>query len=108
MNQSYYYITSYSSGARFFPKKNLKYFEKCPEGTLGGDRCELRWPSFSPQALNGDLWAQKFQHYGFPIKAIEETSDVDHQAKEVLTLIKSNQENVWKWCEEALEIRFDV
>ena len=64
--------------------------------------------AFSPQALSGDLWMPKQMQKGPPIKAIEEASDVDHKAREKLTLTKANQENVWKWCEEALEIKFEV
>ena len=65
--------------------------------------------AFSPQALAGDLWAPKFQEKGGPpVKVIEERSDVDRKAKEILTLTPANQKNVWKWCEEALNIKFDV
>jgi len=189
-------LVMHSSGARFFPKKNLeqKYFEKCKPGTLGGNR--MMWDflgrggpwtryhmtklsnacfamemhhrlkklpqtnnvmalaadpgvassglygsatsgngamsgilarllmgtgqstadgslpaamaAFSDQALSGDFWAPRFQRKGAPIKTIEETSDVEHKSREKLTLTTANQENVWKWCEEALDIKFQL
>ena len=64
--------------------------------------------AFSPQALSGDFWAPKQMQTGPPIKTIEEASEVDHEAREKLTLTKANQENAWKWCEEALDIKFEV
>jgi hypothetical protein len=65
--------------------------------------------AFSPQALGGDLWAPRFQQKGGPpIKMIEEQSYVDRKAKEILTLTPKNQKNVWKWCEEALNISWKI
>jgi NAD(P)-dependent dehydrogenase (short-subunit alcohol dehydrogenase family) len=64
--------------------------------------------AFSPQALSGDLYKPRFGTSGAPLKSIEEASDVDRKAHERLTLTKANQENVWKWSEDALGIKFEV
>jgi len=63
--------------------------------------------AFSPEANSGDMYMPNKGMYGFPIKCISGGEPVKKGA-EKLTCSKENQENVWKFCEKALGVTFDI
>ena len=63
--------------------------------------------AFSPSAASGDFYMPKAMAKGEPIKVIAGNVPVKAGA-EKLSCSKTNQENVWKWSEEALGITFAV
>ena len=62
---------------------------------------------YSPEANSGDFFAPETELKGPPKKTIEGGVEVK-KGSEGLTTSAKNQENVWKWCEEALDIKFDI
>ena len=66
---------------------------------------EAAMAAFSPDAESGDFYAPHRRSKGAPTKVIQRG---DGKPKERLTLSEQNQENVWKWSEEALEMRFEL
>ena len=76
--------------------------QSAEDGSLSCAMC-----AFSPQANSGDMYAPKSSAKGEPVKTIEGNVPVK-KGGEKLTCNKENQENVWKWCEEALGITFEV
>ena len=76
--------------------------QSAEDGSLSCAMC-----AFSPQANSGDMYAPMNAAKGKPIKTIEGNVPVK-KGSEKLTCNKENQENVWKWCEEALGITFEV
>ena len=63
--------------------------------------------AYSPQANSGDFFAPQKEMTGPPIKTIEGGKEVK-KGSETLTVSTKNQENLWKWCEEGLGIKFDI
>ena len=73
-----------------------------PNGSL-----DICMSAYSPEAKSGDFYAPKDAFHGPPAKTIDEGKAVK-KGSEKLTLNEDNIANVWKWCEESLDIKFDI
>jgi hypothetical protein len=63
--------------------------------------------AFGKEATSGDFYAPKSGMKGPPVRTIIGGAEVK-KGSETLTCSRVNQENVWKWCEAALDIKFDI
>ena len=76
--------------------------QSAPDGCLS---CAMG--AFSPLAGSGDFFMPKTALKGEPIKIIDAGVPIKKGA-DAKTCSKVNQENMWKWSEEALGIKFDI
>jgi NAD(P)-dependent dehydrogenase (short-subunit alcohol dehydrogenase family) len=79
-----------------------------PGGQSAENGClDAAMAAFGKEATSGDFYAPKSGMKGPPVRTIIGGAEVK-KGSEKLTCSKVNQENLWKWCEAALEIKFDI
>jgi NAD(P)-dependent dehydrogenase (short-subunit alcohol dehydrogenase family) len=79
-----------------------------PEGQSAENGClNAAMAAFGKEAMSGDFYAPKSALKGSPVRTIIGGVEVK-RGSEKLTCSKENQENLWKWCEAALQIKFDI
>ena len=79
-----------------------------PVGQSAANGClDAAMAAFGKEATSGDFYAPKSGMKGPPVRTIIGGAEVK-KGSETLTCSRVNQENVWKWCEAALDIKFDI
>ena len=64
--------------------------------------------AFGKDTKSGSFFQPEKDAAGPPIATVEEGASTNKKGAEKLVVSPENKENIWKWCEEALDIKFSL